>query len=116
MATTGNSCFWLDDLKKSSPLSPCIARCSYVWGLWGPQKLCGKWCKIRHSINFLVPVRYNNSKKKRLSWKVSFQYFLCEIIKKKIVLTFQWLCLILYLYKQFLRLGQNLPLSYSLLC
>ena len=38
-----------------------------------------------------------------------------EIIKKNIVLTFQWLCLILYLYKQFLRLGQNLPLSYSLL-
>ena len=30
-------------------------------------------------------------------------------------LTFQWLCLILYLYKQFLRLGQNLPLSYPLL-
>ena len=35
--------------------------------------------------------------------------------QKKICLTFQWLCLILYLYKQFLRLGQNLPLSYSLL-
>ena len=33
----------------------------------------------------------------------------------KICLTFQWLCLILYLCKQFLRLGQNLPLSYSLL-
>ena len=38
-----------------------------------------------------------------------------EIIKKNIFLTFQWLCLILYLYKHFLRLGQNLPLSYSLL-
>jgi hypothetical protein len=36
-------------------------------------------------------------------------------LKKKKNLTFQWLCLILYLYKQFLRLGQNLPLSYSLL-
>ena len=33
-----------------------------------------------------------------------------EIIKKNMFLTFQWLC-----YKQFLRLGQNLPLSYSLL-
>ena len=38
-----------------------------------------------------------------------------EIIKKNIFLTFQWLCLILYLYKHFRRLGQNLPLSYSLL-
>ena len=38
-----------------------------------------------------------------------------EIINKNIFLTFQWLCLILYLYKQFLRLGQNLPLSYPLL-
>ena len=38
-----------------------------------------------------------------------------EIIKHNFFLTFQWLCLILYLYKQFLRLGQNLPLSYSLL-
>ena len=38
-----------------------------------------------------------------------------EIIKKNIYLTFQWLCWILYLYKQFLRLGQNIPLSYSLL-
>ena len=38
-----------------------------------------------------------------------------EIIKKIIFLTFQWLCVILNLYKQFLRLGQNLPLSYSLL-
>jgi hypothetical protein len=37
-----------------------------------------------------------------------------EIIKKNVFLTFQWLCLILYLYKKFLRLGQNLPLSYSL--
>jgi hypothetical protein len=35
--------------------------------------------------------------------------------KQNICLTFQWLCLILYLYKQFLRLGQNIPLSYSLL-
>ena len=32
--------------------------------------------------------------------------------QKGIFLTFQWLCLILNLYKQFLRLGQNLPLSY----
>jgi hypothetical protein len=40
---------------------------------------------------------------------------LSEIIKKNIYLTFQWLCWILYLYKQFLRLGQNIPLSYSLL-
>ena len=38
-----------------------------------------------------------------------------EIIQKFIFLTFQWLCLILYLYKQFLRLGQNRPLSYPLL-
>ena len=29
--------------------------------------------------------------------------------KNNIVLTFQWFCLILYLYKQFLRLGQYLP-------
>jgi hypothetical protein len=34
-----------------------------------------------------------------------------EIIQKNIFLTFQWSCLILYLYKQFLRLGQNIPLS-----
>ena len=39
-----------------------------------------------------------------------------QIIQKIIFLTFQWLCLILYLYKQFLRLGQNWALSYPLLC
>jgi hypothetical protein len=35
--------------------------------------------------------------------------------QNNICLTFQWLCLTLYLHKQFLGLGQNLPLSYSLL-
>ena len=39
-----------------------------------------------------------------------------QIIPKIIFLTFQWLCLILCLYKQFLRLGQNWALSYPLLC
>ena len=71
------------------------------------KRLC-KICKIKPHLNFhwlIGPSSIYVAKQQRTKWNH----------KKKNVLTFQWLCLILYLYKQFLRLGQNLPLSYPLL-
>jgi hypothetical protein len=71
------------------------------------KRLC-KICKIKppyFNVQWLIgPSSIYVAEQQRTKWN-----------HKKNILTFQWLCLILYLYKQFLRLGQNLPLSYSLL-
>ena len=70
------------------------------------KRLC-KICKIKPSYLYFQWLIGLSSiyvaKQRRTKWN-----------HQKKNLTFQWLCLILYLYKQFLRLGQNLPLSYSL--
>ena len=72
------------------------------------KRLC-KICKIEPPyLNFqwlIGPSSIYVPKQQRTKWNH----------QNNIFLTFQWLCLILYLYKLFLRLGQNLPLSCSLL-
>ena len=76
------------------------------------KRLC-KICKIKPpSLNFqwLIGPSSIYVAKQQLNIRTKWNH------QKKKILTFQWLCLIVYLYKQFLRLGQNLPLSYSLLC
>jgi hypothetical protein len=68
-----------------------------------------KICKIKPPyLNFqwlIGPFSIYVAKQQRTKWNHQTNF----------VLTFQWLCFVLYLYKQFLRLGQNLPLSYPLL-
>ena len=40
MATIGNSCFWLTDLKKSSPLKPLgQMNCNLVWSIYGMSSI-----------------------------------------------------------------------------
>ena len=72
------------------------------------KRLC-KICKIKPPyLNFqwlIGPSLIYVAKQQRTKWNH----------QKNIFLTFQWLCMLLSLYKQFLRLGQNLPLSFSLL-
>jgi hypothetical protein len=50
MAATDNSCFWLTDFKKSSPLKP-IGQMNQnlVWSIYGRSSI-----KIAH----FVPIRY----------------------------------------------------------
>jgi hypothetical protein len=70
------------------------------------KRLC-KICKIKPPyLNFqwlIGPSSIYVAKQQRTKWNHPKNYFL----------TFQWLCWIWYLhvYKQFLRLGQNRPLS-----
>ena len=64
------------------------------------KRLC-KICKIKPHLNFhwlIGPSSIYVAKQQRTKWNH----------KKKNVLTFQWLCLILYLYKQFLSLSHPL--------
>ena len=86
-----------------------ILECTYTEDNILSKSLC-KICKIKPPyLNFqwlIGPSSIYVAKQQRTKWNH----------QKKKFLTFQWLCLILYLYKQFLRLGQTLPLSYSLLC
>ena len=82
-----------------------ILECTYTEDNILSKSLC-KICKIKPPyLNFqwlIGPSSIYVAKQQRTKWNH----------QKKKFLTFQWLCLILYLYKQFLRLGQHLPLSY----
>ena len=60
MVAIGNSCFWLADLKKSSPLKPL---CQMNWNLIG---IIYGWSSIKN-VNFL-PIHYSNMTSFKRFW------------------------------------------------